>query len=66
MATYGCIFPVQLFCVNEAIMAMKRNERYRCVNPKCCCEIEVVKESLDATSVRNPRCACGQDMKKMY
>jgi len=46
-------------------MAMKRNERYRCVNPKCCCEIEVVKES-DATSVRNPRCTCGQDMKKMY
>lgn len=47
-------------------MAMKRNERYRCVNPKCCCEIEVVKESLDATSVRNPRCICGQDMKRMY
>lgn len=46
-------------------MAMKRNERYRCVNPKCCCEIEVVRESRDATSVRNPRCICGQDMKKM-
>ena len=47
-------------------MAMKKNERYRCVNPKCCCEIDVVKESLDAASVRNPRCACGQDMKRMY
>jgi hypothetical protein len=48
------------------IMAMKKNERYRCVNSKCRCEIEVVKDSSDATSVRNPRCACGQDMKKMY
>jgi hypothetical protein len=47
-------------------MAMKRHERYRCVNPKCCCEIDVVKESLAAASVRNPRCACGQDMKRMY
>jgi len=46
-------------------MAMKKNERYRCVNPKCCCEIDVVKASLDVASVRNPRCACGQDMKRM-
>jgi hypothetical protein len=47
-------------------MAMKKNERYRCVNSKCCCEIEVVKDSSDAATVRNPPCACGQDMKKMY
>jgi hypothetical protein len=46
--------------------AMKKNERYRCVNPKCCCEIDVLKESSDAHSVRNPRCVCGQDMKRMY
>jgi hypothetical protein len=46
-------------------MGMKENERYRCINPKCYCEIEVVKETLDAASVRNPRCSCGQDMKKM-
>ena len=39
----------------EPIMAMKKNERFRCVNPKCCCEIEVVRDSLDAASVRNPR-----------
>ena len=45
-------------------MAMKKNERYRCVNPKCCCEIDVVRSS-DAASVRNPRRACGQDMKRM-
>jgi len=36
------------------------------VNSKCCCEIEVVKDSSDAACVRNPRSACGQDMKKMY
>ena len=47
-------------------MAMKKNERYRCVNSKCSREIEVAKDSQDATSVRNPRCTCGQDMKKMY
>jgi hypothetical protein len=47
-------------------MAMRKNERYRCVHSKGCCEIEVVKDSSDATTVRNPRCACGQEMKKMY
>jgi len=47
-------------------MAMKKNERYRYVNSKCCCEVEVVKDSSDAASVRNPRCACGQEMRKMY
>jgi hypothetical protein len=36
-------------------MAMKKDERYRCVNSKCCCEIEAVKDSSDAASVRNPR-----------
>jgi hypothetical protein len=54
------------FSLRDQTMAMKKNERYRCVNPKCCCEIDVVKESGDAASVRNPRCACGQDMKRMY
>jgi len=47
-------------------MAMKKNERHRCVNPKCCSEIDVVKESSDAASVRNPCRVCGQDMKGMY
>ena len=37
-------------------MAMKKNERYRCVNSKCCCEIEVVKAVGRHQRSQSPLC----------
>jgi hypothetical protein len=45
-------------------MTMNAGQRYRCQNPDCRCEIEVIKTSTEAES--NPRCCCGAEMKKPY
>jgi hypothetical protein len=45
-------------------MNMTAGTRFRCQNPDCRCEIEVHKDSMEATS--NPRCCCGAEMKKPY
>jgi len=39
--------------------------RFRCQNPDCGCEVEVINDSSEAES--NPRCSCcGSAMKKPY
>src|SRR6266566_7827846 len=40
-------------------MTMKIGQRYRCLNPDCCCEIEVTRASTEANT--NPRCCCGAE-----
>jgi hypothetical protein len=45
-------------------MTMNVGQRYRCQDPDCRCEIEVIKASTVA--VLNPRCCCGEEMKKPY
>jgi len=45
-------------------MTMNVGQRYRCQNPDCRCEVEVIKASTEA--VLNPRCCCGGEMKKRY
>lgn len=45
-------------------MKMRTGERYHCTNRFCGCEIEVTKASL--TGELNPRCCCGEEMKKPY
>lgn len=43
---------------------MRAGQHYRCQNPVCRAEIEVLKDSVEGTS--NPRCCCGAEMKKPY
>jgi hypothetical protein len=43
-------------------MTINVGQRYRCQDPDCRCEIEVIKASTVA--VLNPRCCCGEEMKK--
>jgi hypothetical protein len=43
---------------------MQVGQRYRCQNPDCRCEVEVVKASMETTT--NPRCCCGVEMKRPY
>jgi hypothetical protein len=45
-------------------MTMTVGQRYVCVDPHCGCEIEVTKTSMEADA--NPRCCCGEQMKKPY
>lgn len=45
-------------------MTMIAGQRYDCLNPDCRCEIQVIKNSMEANS--NPRCCCGAEMKKPY
>jgi hypothetical protein len=45
-------------------MTMRAGQRYRCQNPNCRCEIEVIEASAQAEF--NPRCCCGAEMKKRY
>jgi hypothetical protein len=46
--------------------SMRRDERYRCVNPGCCCEIKIAKEPFVGSPVRQDlRCCCGSAMEKM-
>ena len=45
-------------------MIMQVGQHYRCVNPDCRCEVEVVEPSTE--SMFNLRCCCGAEMKKPY
>jgi hypothetical protein len=45
-------------------MAMIEGQVYRCQNRNCACEIKVLRPSCDARA--NPRCCCGEEMKKPY
>jgi len=45
-------------------MSMQKGQQYRCQNPNCRVEIEVVKNSREEDS--NLRCHCGAKMKKVY
>jgi hypothetical protein len=46
------------------VMLMKAKERWNCMNPACGCQ--VVVEIGGEVEGRNPRCACGEIMKKKY
>jgi len=43
---------------------MRKGQRYRCQNPNCRDEIEVINNSGEEDS--NPRCHCGAKVKKVY
>jgi hypothetical protein len=45
-------------------MLMKARERWNCMNPACGCQVLV--EIGGEVEGRNPRCACGEIMKKRY
>ena len=45
-------------------MIMRKGQRYRCQNPNCRDEIEVINNSGEEDS--NPRCHCGAKVKKVY
>ncbi len=45
-------------------ITMRKGQRYRCQNPGCRAEIEVITDSVEGTS--NPSCCCGTEMKKPY
>jgi hypothetical protein len=45
-------------------MTMRVGQLYRCQNPDCGCEIDVTKASMEVHA--NPRCCCGEQMKKPY
>ena len=46
-------------------MRMRRNDRWRCSNPECGGEI-LVLANAKAFSATNPRCSCGNLMRKPY
>jgi len=45
-------------------MIMRNDQRYRCQNPNCRGEIEMMTNSGKEDS--NPRCHCGAKVKKVY
>ena len=45
-------------------MVMKSGERWHCLNPACQCS--VVVEISGKVEGQNPRCACGNILKKVY
>ena len=45
-------------------MRIKAEDHWRCTNPACGCELQV--ESSAREESKNPRCACGAEMKKKY
>jgi hypothetical protein len=45
-------------------MTMRVGQKFRCQNLDCRSEVVVVEASVE--SVRNPRCCCGDEMKKQY
>ena len=45
-------------------MTMRPVQRYRCLNPACRGEVELVLSST--VSAGKPRCDCGCEMKKFY
>ena len=45
---------------------VRRDERYRCVNTGCCCEIKIAREPFVGSPMRqNLRCCCGGAMEKV-
>jgi hypothetical protein len=45
---------------------IRRNERYRCVNPECLCEVKISREPFVGSPARqNLRCCCGSAMEKV-
>jgi hypothetical protein len=50
----------------ENIMPFKKGERYRCPDPQCGCQIEVIKGAEPGKGGDlNPRCCCGKEMVKI-
>ncbi len=45
-------------------MMMRKGQRYRCQNPNCRDEMEMMTNSAEEDS--NARCHCGAKMKKVY
>ena len=45
-------------------MLMRKGHRYRCQNPECGAEVEVIKESIEGEYPA--RCCCGAPMKRPY
>jgi hypothetical protein len=45
-------------------MILRKGQRYRCQNRECGAEIEVTRDSIGGAS--NPKCCCGEVMKKVY
>ena len=45
-------------------MMMQSGQRFRCTNPECAAEIEVIRDSIEGTS--SVTCCCGAVMKKPY
>ena len=45
-------------------MVMKTGERWHCIHPACRCSILV--EATGEAEGKNPRCACGDVMRKEY
>ena len=43
---------------------MKQGQIYRCQNPRCGCEVQVIRPAVEERT--NPRCCCGAEMKKPY
>ncbi len=43
---------------------MEHLQHYVCVNPRCRCEVAVLRPSIDKRG--NFKCACGREMKKPY
>jgi hypothetical protein len=41
---------------------MRTGETYRCTDPGCGCEIEVIKGSEAGRGASSPRCCCGREM----
>ena len=47
-------------------MAFKKGEHYRCPDPHCGCEMEVVKGAPPTCEgTEKPRCCCGRSMEKV-
>jgi hypothetical protein len=46
-------------------MEIRKGERWRCQNPACQSEISVIASS-EVVNGKNPRCSCGNPMKKPY
>lgn len=46
--------------------SVRREERYRCLNPECLCEIKISREPFIGVQItHNPRCCCGNEMEKV-
>lgn len=46
-------------------MAMHKGEIYRCPDPDCACEIEVIKGPKKEDGQDSVRCCCGREMTRV-